>query len=69
MRTATDAEDTNNIKFRYECPPVSAPYSQLYIFENLQKIIKDQLGKSFGQIINSLYPFYQQVGHRFNESW
>ena len=56
---ARDADTTNNIRLRYlRSPDSEALDSQLYIFKNQKKIIKDQVKKSFGQMINSLYPFY-----------
>jgi len=56
---ANEADATNNIKLRYlRSPDAAWSYSQLYIFKNQNKIIKDQVEKSFGQSINSLYPFY-----------
>ena len=65
---AIDADATNNIRLRYgRSLDSEALDSQLYIFKNQKKIIKDQVKKSFGQMINSLYPFYQYLPRKYNE--
>lgn len=49
ITSAESAEIENRVRFRYLKPPdCDSPYSQLYIFENLKKMIKDRVKKSFG---------------------
>jgi len=63
--TASEAAVPNNIKPRCLWPLDSERLFQLYILRTVRKIIKEQIEKSFGQIINSVYPFLAECKQNF----